>query len=111
MKRLLSIVLSLALLLGSIPMVISAAMPEDFQTNFAIKKLDDKWNNAKDSTGQDCDTVQVDYQLQGTGLNGVQGAWIAVDLNKLTWVHNTANGYTVFDVGLMLYEYYFEKNA
>ena len=98
MKRLLSIVLSLALLLGSIPMVISAAMPEDFQTNFAIKKLDDKWNTAADGTGQECDTVQVDYQLKGTGLKGVQGAWIAVDLNKLTWVHNTANGYTVFDV-------------
>lgn len=74
MKRILSLVLSVALLLGSIPMVISAAAPTDFQTNFAINKLDGKWNNAKDSTGQDCDTVQVDYQLKGTGLAGVQGA-------------------------------------
>ena len=94
MKRILSLVLSLALLLGSIPMVISAAAPTDFQTNFAINYQDDQWTNAG---GQACDTVQVDYQLQGTGLSGTQGAWIAVDLTKLTWVHNTKNGETIFD--------------
>ncbi len=83
MKRLFSLVLSLALLLGSIPMVISAEAPNDFQTNFAINYQNDKWTNAD---GQECDTVKVDYQLRGTGLSGPQGAWIAVDLTKLTWV-------------------------
>ena len=94
MKRLFSLVLSLALLLGSIPMVISAEAPTDFQTNFAINYQNDKWTNAD---GQECDTVKVDYQLRGTGLSGPQGAWIAVDLTKLTWVHNTKDEETIFD--------------
>ena len=80
MKRILSVLLTVALLFSSIPMVIMADTPNDFQANFNVDALDEKWNTKEDGSGDTCDTVRLDFRVKGTNLSRNQGAWVAIDL-------------------------------
>ena len=97
MKRILSVLLTVALLFSSIPMVIMADTPNDFQANFNVDALDEKWNTKEDGSGDTCDTVRLDFRVKGTNLSRNQGAWVAIDLTQLVWVDYTEDGYTIFD--------------
>ncbi|MBQ7938911.1 MAG: S-layer homology domain-containing protein [Clostridia bacterium] len=97
MKRILSVLLTVALLFSSVPMVVMADMPNDFQANFNVDALDGKWNTKEDGSGDSCDTVRLDFQVKGTNVSRNQGAWIAIDLTQLVWVDYTEDGYTIFD--------------
>ena len=94
MRRVLSVVLAVVLLVCSIPVATVAAEPASFATRFSVNWLEGKWKNAE---GIPHNTISVEYQMKGDGIKSVQGAWIAVDISKLIWADIEYDGENVND--------------
>ena len=91
MKRTFSIVLIIMILLSCVPL---HAASVGFGTNINVIKSPDKWT---DTDGKMYSTVIVEYRLRGEGIAGIQGAWIAIDAEKLLWVDYTEDEISVRD--------------
>ena len=94
MKRIISsfiiIIMLISLLTGAI-----FATDNRFATNINVTSGDTTWNDTVGGGGTDYKTVKVEYRLRGDGIRGIQGVWIAVDMDELLWVDPTTSGRSV----------------
>lgn len=97
MRRALILVLTLIILVGVLPLQAFAAAGDGFATNINVTSSAEKWNTASDGSGEEYDTVIVEYRLKGEGIRGIQGAWIAVDMRKLLLVDYAYDGTSIND--------------
>lgn len=97
MRRALILVLTLIILVGVLPLQAFAAAGDGFATNINVTSSAEKWNTASDGSGEEYDTVIVEYRLKGEGIRGIQGAWIAVDMRKLLLVDYAYDGISIND--------------
>ena len=98
MKRCLTVILVLLVLVGTMPFSVLGAEKADFSTRIHVVSCEEKWNSKEDGSGEAYETVLVEYQLKGNGIKGIQGAWFAVDMSRLLLVDFAADGYSVRDV-------------
>ncbi|MBQ7938909.1 MAG: S-layer homology domain-containing protein [Clostridia bacterium] len=96
MKRFLTAVLVLLLLTGAMPLSAFGAEKTDFATRIHVVS-GETWHTEEDGSGEEYETLLVEYQLKGSGIKGIQGAWFAVDMSHLLLVDFAADGYSVRD--------------
>lgn len=98
MKRYLTAVLALLLLVSVMPLTAFGAEKEGFSTRIRVTSGSAVWNTKKDGSGERYETVIVEYQLKGSGIKGIQGTWFAVDMSRLLLVDFSADGDSVLDL-------------
>ncbi len=84
------------MLIGILPST-AFASGNRFATNINVVAGDDTWNDTVGGGGTEYTTVKVEYRLRGDGIRGIQGSWIAVDMDELLWVDPTTDGRSVLN--------------
>ena len=95
MKRYVSILSVLCLLLGCLAPAALADSPKDFGARVFLTRCENPWNTAADGTGETYETVLMEYQLMGSGIKSYQGIWLAVDTADLIPVPYEKDGFSL----------------